>query len=249
MQVTQGGSSVLTRHYLGGQYELDETVGSTKEKLYLSGDAYSAPAVYVRSNGGAWQVYYIYRDYQGSITHITNSSGTLVQELSYDAWGRLRNPSTQVAYQPGSEPELFLGRGYTGHEHLQQFGLINMNARLYDPALGRFLSPDPYIQSPDFTQNYNRYSYCLNNPFKYTDTSGESVLSFLKEMGKLVVIVVAATVTVAVTTFVGLAVGCGVGFLVGGPVGLEVGGMLGLVSGFAVGGRMIPHIIDFVRKW
>ena len=249
MQVTQGGSSVLTRHYLGGKYELDETVGGTKEKLYLSGDAYSAPAVYVRSNGGAWQVYYIYRDYQGSITHITNSSGTLVQELSYDAWGRLRNPDTQVAYAPGAEPALFLGRGYTGHEHLQQFGLINMNARLYDPALGRFLSPDPYVQSPDFTQNYNRYSYCLNNPLKYTDTSGESVLSFLKEMGKLVVIVVAATVTVAVTTFVGLAVGCGVGFLVGGPVGLEVGGMLGLVSGFAVGGRMIPHIIDFVRKW
>ena len=117
-------------------------------------------------------MYYIYRDYQGSITHITNSSGTLVQELSYDAWGRLRNPSTQVAYQPGSEPELFLGRGYTGHEHLQQFGLINMNARLYDPALGRFLSPDPYVQSPDFTQNFNRYSYVLNNPMSYTDPSG-----------------------------------------------------------------------------
>lgn len=118
-------------------------------------------------------MYYIYRDLQGSITHITNSSGTLVQELSYDAWGRLRNPDTQVAYAPGAEPALFLGRGYTGHEHLQQFGLINMNARLYDPALGRFLSPDPYVQSPDFTQNYNRYSYCLNNPLKYTDPNGE----------------------------------------------------------------------------
>lgn len=179
MQVTQGGSSVLTRHYLGGQYELDETVGGTKEKLYLSGDAYSAPAVYVRSNGGAWQVYYIYRDYQGSITHITNSSGTLVQELSYDAWGRLRNPDTQVAYAPGAEPALFLGRGYTGHEHLQQFGLINMNARLYDPALGRFLSPDPYIQSPDFTQNFNRYSYVLNNPLKYTDENGEFISTII----------------------------------------------------------------------
>lgn len=179
MQVTQGGSSVLTRHYLGGQYELDETVGGTKEKLYLSGDAYSAPAVYVRSDGGAWQVYYIYRDYQGSITHITNSSGTLVQELSYDAWGRLRNPDTQVAYAPGAEPALFLGRGYTGHEHLQQFGLINMNARLYDPALGRFLSPDPYVQSPDFTQNYNRYSYCLNNPLKYTDENGEFIFTLI----------------------------------------------------------------------
>lgn len=80
---------------------------------------------------------------------------------------------------PDGEPELFLGRGYTGHEHLQWFGLINMNARLYDPAVGRFLSPDPYIQSPDFTQNFNRYSYCLNNPLKYTDPNGEFIVTAL----------------------------------------------------------------------
>ena len=49
------------------------------------------------------------------------------QEYSYDAWGRLRNPATQAAYTPGAEPALFLARGYTGHEHLPWFGLINMN--------------------------------------------------------------------------------------------------------------------------
>jgi hypothetical protein len=48
-----------------------------------------------------------------------------------------------------------------------------MNARLYDPALGRFLSPDPFVQAPYLSQSYNRYSYCLNNPFKYTDPTGE----------------------------------------------------------------------------
>jgi len=47
------------------------------------------------------------------------------------------------------------------------------NARLYDPVLGRFLSPDPYVQEMDFSQNFNRYSYCLNNPFKYVDPNGE----------------------------------------------------------------------------
>ncbi len=47
-----------------------------------------------------------------------------------------------------------------------------MNARLYDPALGRFLSPDPYVQMPDFTQNFNRYSYALNNPLMYIDEDG-----------------------------------------------------------------------------
>jgi hypothetical protein len=48
-----------------------------------------------------------------------------------------------------------------------------MNGRLYDPLVGRFLSPDPFVQIPDYTQNLNRYSYCLNNPLKYTDPSGE----------------------------------------------------------------------------
>ncbi len=64
-------------------------------------------------------------------------------------------------------------RGYTAHEHLTEFGLINMNGRVYDPVLARFLSPDPYVQAPDYTQGFNRYAYCLNNPFKYTDPSGE----------------------------------------------------------------------------
>ncbi len=46
------------------------------------------------------------------------------------------------------------------------------NARLYDPALGRFLSPDPYVQMPDFSQNFNRYGYGLNNPPVYVDENG-----------------------------------------------------------------------------
>ena len=99
-----------------------------------------------------------------------------MQELSYDAWGQLRNPADQTVYTPGNEPELFLGRGYTGHEHLPMFGLVNMNARLYDPALGRFLSPDPYVQNPLFSQNFNRYAYALNNPTKYTDPTGEFIV-------------------------------------------------------------------------
>jgi hypothetical protein len=58
---------------------------------------------------------------------VANADGSLKQELSYDAWGRLRDPATQTAYMPGSEPVLFLGRGYTGHEYLPWFGLVNMN--------------------------------------------------------------------------------------------------------------------------
>jgi RHS repeat-associated protein len=67
---------------------------------------------------------------------------------------------------------LMFDRGYTGHEHLTEFGLINMNGRVYDPLVSRFLSPDPYIQAPGFTQSYNRYGYVFNNPLKYIDPTG-----------------------------------------------------------------------------
>ena len=65
-----------------------------------------------------------------------------------------------------------LHRGCMGHEMLNEFNLINMNGRVYDPVLGRFLSPDKYVQEGDNSQNYNSYSYCLNNPLKYADPSG-----------------------------------------------------------------------------
>ena len=111
-------------------------------------------------------------------------------EYSYDPWGRLRDPETLEVYAAGEEPELFLGRGFTGHEHLTWFGLINMNARLYDPLLGRFLSPDPYVQAPEFTQNFNRYSYALNNPLRYTVVTGEFLGTIITTLIRLPIAIV-----------------------------------------------------------
>ena len=66
----------------------------------------------------------------------------------------------------------WLTRGFTGHEHLPQFNLINMNGRLYDPIVGRMLSVDNNVADATNTQAYNKYSYVVNNPLKYTDPSG-----------------------------------------------------------------------------
>ena len=226
---------LLTRYYIGGRYEIDSTSSTTTERFYLGGDAYSAPMVFLRTsdgNGqGTWTAYNIGRDYLGSITHIVTASGTPVAEYSYEPWGRARNPETLVLYSPGSEPELLLGRGYTGHEYLPWFRLY-MNARLYDPLVGRFLAPDPFVQEPDFTQNFNRYSYCLNNPLKYTDPNGEFVF----------------TTTVMVSLFVGSVIGIGAGVwqgvkiaeakgLTGWDKALTIagGGLIGGVAGFASG--------------
>jgi RHS repeat-associated protein len=172
MDVLQNGSSVLTRWYAGTNY-IKELAGSTiKEYTFIGGDAYSAPVVAV-TQGGSTSWYYLLRDNLGSITHVVDASNnTVLAEYSYDAWGRRRNPGNW-SYDLTGQPDLFAGRGFTGHETLAQFGLINMNGRLYDPLAGRFLSPDPYVQMPDFTQNLNRYTYGLNNPLKYNDPSGE----------------------------------------------------------------------------
>jgi RHS repeat-associated protein len=82
---------------------------------------------------------------------------------NYDAWGK-----QTLTSGTGST-----NRGYLAQEHLNEFALINLNARLYDPVLARFMGMDPYVQAPGFTQSFNRYSYGLNNPFVYTDANGE----------------------------------------------------------------------------
>ena len=111
-------------------------------------------------------MHYTFTDHQGSLAAYS-SSGTWTR-LSYDAWGRRRN-AADGSYDSVSAA---FDRGYTGHEHLDAFGLINMNGRMYDPMLGRMLSPDIVVQQADYTQSYNRYSYCFNNPLRFTDPSG-----------------------------------------------------------------------------
>ena len=63
------------------------------------------------------------------------------------------------------------------HEHLDAFGIINMNERVYDPLTAMFFSPDPFVQAPGNWLNFNGYAYCYGNPFKYTDPDGEFIVS------------------------------------------------------------------------
>ena len=116
-----------------------------------------------RNDNGAFNHYYTFTDQVGSILKAVNANGAVKFSATYDPWGRQTVTLNQIG----------LIRGYTGHEMLTEYDLINMNGRLYDPLLGRFLSTDNFVQEPGSTQSFNRYSYCLNNPLKYNDPSGE----------------------------------------------------------------------------
>ncbi|MBN1953212.1 MAG: hypothetical protein JW801_18550 [Bacteroidales bacterium] len=127
-------------------------------------------AIFTKENNEALEKFYIHKDYLGSYQTITDENGAIVETLSFDPWGRRRNANDWTfANIPGS---FKFDRGFTGHEHLDVFDLINMNGRVFDPLTTQFLSPDKLVQEATRSQNFNRYTYCLNNPLKYTDPSG-----------------------------------------------------------------------------
>ena len=160
-----------------------DNTGKTQIVTYLTGDPYSANYIKKEILTGTTVTekanYFLHRDNIGSIVAITkaDNAGTVVEKRFFDAWGNLKalvNAAGTLITdnQQLSTYNYFIDRGYTGHEHLWKAGLINMNARIYDPILRKFLSPDNYVQDPFNTQSYDRFSYVFNNPLLYTDPSG-----------------------------------------------------------------------------
>ncbi len=122
-----------------------------------------------RSDGGLYTRYF-HKDHLGSIAVLTDETGAVVERLSYDAWGKRRHPNGQD--DPAGSLTSQTTRGFTGHEQLDDVGLVHMNGRVYDPLIGRFGTPDPTTENPFSTQGWNRYSYVGNSPLNFTDPSG-----------------------------------------------------------------------------
>ncbi len=123
---------------------------------------------------GNWQ-----HDHLGSVSAITDHTGAVLQRLAYDPFGKRRNTNGSydefgtIVMDWSTQPGL-TDRGFTGHEHLDDIGLVHMNGRIFNPTLATFMQADPFVQDPGNLQNYNRYAYCFNNPLGCTDPSGTS---------------------------------------------------------------------------
>jgi RHS repeat-associated protein len=147
------------------------------EKVQIGGDILQVSAT--DHLGIKVQVFeFLHRDYLGSIEKVTDESGAVILDTAFDPFGARKKSDWSGGLSKADIVELIAAqglstkRGFTGHEHLDRTGLVHMNGRIYDPTLGRFLSPDPIVQFPSTSQNWNRYSYVLNNPLSFVDPSG-----------------------------------------------------------------------------
>ncbi|EMN6208991.1 VCBS repeat-containing protein [Vibrio vulnificus] len=166
-RIDRNENGVTQTIYLDSTEIIKQPNGQTTFRYYI-GDF----AIYEKTVGKASSsvIRYLHKDHLGSVIAISNQNGEIEERFSYDAWGKRRSSSWNKPDTSTSE----VGRiGFTGHEMLDEVGLIHMNGRVYDPTIGRFLSADPFIQDEWFaTQAFNRYSYVQNNPLSYTDPTG-----------------------------------------------------------------------------
>lgn len=153
--------STTTQYSVEGLYRATTTGSGLDEevfKLFAGGRAIGE----IRRTGGQEEIFYFHQDLLGSVDTITDEQGQFERQ-KFEPFGARVNPS-------GEEPR----DGFTGHEHDQDLGLIDMKGRSYDPLTGRFLSPDPIAQAPFWSQGLNRYSYVFNDPLNLIDPSGFS---------------------------------------------------------------------------
>jgi RHS repeat-associated protein len=177
---TVGGALTTTTYYndpaSGTMTEEIVQPGQWSWKTYLVVDGrIVAQRVAVDGSSSATMLYFV-SDHLGSLAVITDSTGAVVGRQFYDAWGKERNAdgsADTTCSLPAASPAT---RGYTSQEEMASVCLINYNARIYDPQIGRFMSADSLVSNPMNGQSYNRYSYTNNNPLNATDPSGHAGL-------------------------------------------------------------------------
>ncbi len=145
----------------------------TEHRYYISSNE-RVVAVATRTNIQTKTVY-LHVDHLGSTNVVTDGGAGIVlgivrESRSYDAFGAKRDPVWGVPGPGGATARTTLG--FTSHESEGEFGLVNMKGRMFDPKVGRFLSTDPLVSHPSFSQSWNPYSYVLNNSLKFVDPSG-----------------------------------------------------------------------------
>lgn len=173
---TAPNGAVSNRHYLsvGGQTIVLVSLGA----LPTLGVGVTTPPLI--PNIVLVKLEYWHKDHLGSLAATTDHTGVVTARYAYDPFGKRRYTNGRydefgaLIVDWASDVNSGVDRGFTGHEHLDDIGIVHMNGRLYDPLIGRFMQGDPLIQAMANLQSYNRFSYCMNGVLNCTDPSGFS---------------------------------------------------------------------------
>jgi RHS repeat-associated protein len=154
-----------------GAYQLERRGMLLYERIALSTPA-GVVAQLERANGvpaqgGTSRLRWLLSERQGSV-ETTWVNGAAAEHHRYDAYGGVLDAGGTAT---GDRPSTTVSAGYTGHEHEDDLGLVNMGGRVYSPTLRRFLTADPVVANP-FGQGLNAYSYVRGNPLNATDPFG-----------------------------------------------------------------------------
>ncbi len=200
-----------TTYYMDSVEKIIHSNGEIEVKRYIDGQVLVSNTF---SDASAQTfdsvVQYLIKDYLGSTELVINETPIsldgqmqfIAADFAFDAWGKRRKSNNwqsmtfleTVSFSSGVVANT-TNRGFTGHEMLDDVGVIHMNGRIYDPRLGRFLQADPFIDGAGFTQGYNRYSYGANNPLSGVDPSGYGFLDIFNFVIDVVKIVAAVALT------------------------------------------------------
>jgi RHS repeat-associated protein len=165
----QHESAAESTVYVDELYERRRTSSGSEEHVFhVYAGGREVAQVTRAASTGTEEVRYLHRDQQGSVSLVTSSDGDVVTREDFGPFGERINLD-------GSRKEALMSGvsfGYTGHEHDDELGLINMRGRVYDPMARKFLTPDPIVSDVMVGGSWNPYSYVQNNPIRFVDPSG-----------------------------------------------------------------------------
>lgn len=253
MRIDTANSQETKTRYLRNVEKITKPDGSELIKRHLGNVVITQTETAAGTNT---ETNYQLKDHLGSLDVTTKGDGSDWKFYEFDAWGKRRdvNGITLSSSALMNFDTSITTRGFTGHEMLDQVGVIHMNGRIYDPVLGRFLQADPYIQFPKIPASYNRYAYVLNSPLSYTDPTG--YLSF-REVATVVTVVALSVVTYGAAS--GWAVGAygascasicyiATAEIIGGLAGGAAAGFVAGVSSAAFSGARVSDALQAGAK-
>jgi RHS repeat-associated protein len=164
-QKTVGGS-IIHDYVLDGTKIISETVtgAGNNYTLYYLYDTSGSVQGFIYNTS----YYYFQKNLQGDVIRILNSSGTVVVEYTYDAWGKVLSVTGSQASTIGQYNPF----RYRGYYYDTETGFYYLQSRYYDPTVGRFLNADAIIGANGGIQGYNMFAYCNNSPIVFADPFG-----------------------------------------------------------------------------